>query len=118
MPARTGQEFLSKLDDGRDIWVDGEKVENVPEHPAFAGAARALGEVYGYPRHDARGLRIDQQALGALRPDVEPEEKAQPRAPSRCSISSWSRRSYRSPWAATASTSTSQRRRFAARSAL
>ncbi|MEQ9642152.1 MAG: 4-hydroxyphenylacetate 3-hydroxylase N-terminal domain-containing protein [Alphaproteobacteria bacterium] len=46
MAARTGAQFLSKLNDGREIWVDGEKVENVPEHPAFAGAARALGEVY------------------------------------------------------------------------
>ena len=38
----TGQEFLSSLDDGREIWLRGEKIENVVDHPAFRNSARNL----------------------------------------------------------------------------
>ena len=30
---RTGAEFLQSLDDGREIFIDGERVANVVEHP-------------------------------------------------------------------------------------
>jgi 4-hydroxyphenylacetate 3-monooxygenase oxygenase component len=42
MPARTGEEFLKGLNDGREIWIGDEKVSDVTDHPAFAGAARGL----------------------------------------------------------------------------
>ena len=32
---RTGQEYRDSLLDGRVVWMEGERVENVPEHPAF-----------------------------------------------------------------------------------
>ncbi|CAN5859142.1 4-hydroxyphenylacetate 3-monooxygenase, oxygenase component [soil metagenome] len=46
MPARTGQEFLEGLRGPREVWVDGERVSNVVEHPMLRGAAQALAEVY------------------------------------------------------------------------
>ena len=46
MPARTGKEFLGGLRGGREIWVDGERVSDVVDHPALRGAAHALAEVY------------------------------------------------------------------------
>ncbi len=42
----TGQEFLSSLDDGREIWLRGEKIENVVDHPAFRNSARMLARMY------------------------------------------------------------------------
>lgn len=42
----TGSEYLAGLDDGREVWYDGERVANVATHPAFAGAARTLAGLY------------------------------------------------------------------------
>lgn len=46
MPARTGAQFLAGLKDDREVWVDGERVRDVASHPAFAGAARFMAELY------------------------------------------------------------------------
>jgi 4-hydroxyphenylacetate 3-monooxygenase len=42
----TGDEFLASLDDGREIWFEGEKVSDVATHPAFANAARTVAGMY------------------------------------------------------------------------
>ena len=31
----TGREYLDSLDDGREIWIYGERVNKITEHPAF-----------------------------------------------------------------------------------
>ena len=31
----TGKEFLDSLDDGREVWIYGERIKNIAEHPAF-----------------------------------------------------------------------------------
>ena len=31
----TGKEFLASLDDGREVWIYGERVKNITTHPAF-----------------------------------------------------------------------------------
>jgi 4-hydroxyphenylacetate 3-monooxygenase oxygenase component len=46
MPARTGRQFLDGLRDGREIWVGSERVGSPVEHPALAGAARTLAEIF------------------------------------------------------------------------
>lgn len=46
MAARTGEQFLSGLGDGRELWVGGDKVGSIADHPALAGAARAVAEVF------------------------------------------------------------------------
>ena len=43
---RTGAEFLRSLDDGRQIFLDGERVESVARHPALRGAARSLANLF------------------------------------------------------------------------
>jgi 4-hydroxyphenylacetate 3-monooxygenase oxygenase component len=52
MGARTGKEFLAGLRSPREIWVGGEPVKDVVSHPAFAGAARTLAEVFDL-QHEA-----------------------------------------------------------------
>ncbi|MDH3679288.1 MAG: Pyoverdin chromophore biosynthetic protein pvcC [Acidimicrobiia bacterium] len=42
----TGEKYLASLDDGREIWYDGERVGNVVEHPAFAVAAQTVAGLY------------------------------------------------------------------------
>ncbi len=45
-PLRTGAEYLSSLDDGRQVFVGGERVDNVVAHPAFREAARSIANLY------------------------------------------------------------------------
>jgi 4-hydroxyphenylacetate 3-monooxygenase oxygenase component len=46
MAARTGEQFLAGLSEPRDLWVGGDKVTSIAEHPALRGAARAVAAVY------------------------------------------------------------------------
>ena len=46
MPARSGKEFLAALRSPREVWVGGEKIRDVTSHPALAGAASALAEIF------------------------------------------------------------------------
>jgi 4-hydroxyphenylacetate 3-monooxygenase len=42
----TGKEFLESLRDGREIWIYGERVDDVTTHPAFRNPARMLARLY------------------------------------------------------------------------
>lgn len=53
MPIRRGQDFLESLRDGRRIWLRGERIEDVTTHPALAGCARSLAEMYDLQHHPA-----------------------------------------------------------------
>ncbi|WP_313957681.1 4-hydroxyphenylacetate 3-hydroxylase N-terminal domain-containing protein, partial [Staphylococcus epidermidis] len=35
MALRTGEEYKQSLNDGREVYIDGERVHNITEHPAF-----------------------------------------------------------------------------------
>ncbi|MFB6891665.1 4-hydroxyphenylacetate 3-hydroxylase family protein [Kitasatospora sp. NPDC056327] len=43
---RSGQEYLESLRDGRTVWLDGELVKDVTEHPAFRNTARSIADLY------------------------------------------------------------------------
>jgi 4-hydroxyphenylacetate 3-monooxygenase len=43
---RTGSEYLRSLDDGRQVFLDGERVKNVATHIAFREAARSVARLY------------------------------------------------------------------------
>src|SRR5262245_1841930 len=42
----TGVEYLESLRDGREIWLYGERVEDVTTHPAFRNTARMVARLY------------------------------------------------------------------------
>ena len=42
----TGREFLDSLDDGREVWIYGQRVRNIANHPAFRNSARMLARLY------------------------------------------------------------------------
>ncbi|HUQ38822.1 MAG TPA: 4-hydroxyphenylacetate 3-hydroxylase N-terminal domain-containing protein, partial [Acidimicrobiales bacterium] len=43
---RTGAEYLESLRDGRHIVIDGERVDDVTTHPAFARSVRSFARLY------------------------------------------------------------------------
>ena len=65
MSARTGAEFLKGLRDDRAIWVGRERVRDVVDHPAFAGAARSMAALFDL-QHEAADV--------CLMPDPETGE--------------------------------------------
>ena len=42
----TGAAYLESLNDGREVWFDGARIDNVAEHPAYRNAARSTARIY------------------------------------------------------------------------
>ena len=42
----TGKEYLDSLDDGREVWIYGERVKNIAAHPGFRNTARMIARLY------------------------------------------------------------------------
>ena len=49
---RTGKQYLDSLRDGREVYIDGERVRDVTKDPRLAGAAHTVAELYDL-QHDA-----------------------------------------------------------------
>jgi 4-hydroxyphenylacetate 3-monooxygenase len=43
---RTGDEYRASIRDGRDVWINGEQVEDVPDHPAFKPVVEIRARIY------------------------------------------------------------------------
>ncbi|MCS0634150.1 4-hydroxyphenylacetate 3-monooxygenase [Streptomyces sp. LP05-1] len=43
---RSGREYLESLRDGREVWLDGERIADVTAHPAFRNTAASLAGLY------------------------------------------------------------------------
>jgi 4-hydroxyphenylacetate 3-monooxygenase len=94
----TGAEYLESLKDGREVYIDGERVKDVTVHPAFRNAARSLARLYD-ALHDPETKEVltcptDTGSGGYthkyFRVARSPEElKAQQRA-----IAAWARLTY------------------------
>ena len=50
--AMTGERFIDSLRDGREVWLDGQKVRDVTTHPAFSGIVNELARVYDLQHTD------------------------------------------------------------------
>ena len=46
MAIKTGDEYRTSLRDGREVWMDGERIEDVCAHPAFAPIVDARARIY------------------------------------------------------------------------
>ncbi|NUR86533.1 MAG: 4-hydroxyphenylacetate 3-hydroxylase [Nonomuraea sp.] len=55
----TGDRYRESLDDGREVWLSGEKVKNVADHPAFAGTVNEFARLYDWA-HDCDGTTFEQ----------------------------------------------------------
>ena len=43
---RTGEEYRAGLRDGREVWIDGERVQDVTDHPAFKPVVDLKARMY------------------------------------------------------------------------
>jgi hypothetical protein len=59
---KTGAEHLRSLRDGRAVYIDGERVEDVTAHPAFRNACAAAASLYDY---QARPENLDRMTFAA-----------------------------------------------------
>lgn len=50
---RTGDEYRDSIRDGRAVWIDGERVEDVPTHPALKPIVDARARIYDMAHDDA-----------------------------------------------------------------
>ena len=46
MAVRTGEQFLAGLRDGREVWLEGERVADVTAHPKLTRMAHTLAGIY------------------------------------------------------------------------
>ena len=53
MALLTGTDYRESLRDGRQVWISGEKVTDVPNHPALCGMVDAVARIYDM-HHDPR----------------------------------------------------------------
>ncbi len=42
----TGAEYMQSLRDGREVYIDGERVADVTAHPAFRNSVRSIARLY------------------------------------------------------------------------
>lgn len=45
---RSGKDYLKSLNDDREIYIDGKRVKNMTEHPAFSGVCQSVADLYDY----------------------------------------------------------------------
>src|SRR6266481_9847417 len=50
---RSGEEYIASLRDGRSVILDGERVDDVTTHPAFAEAVRSVARLYDIAHNPA-----------------------------------------------------------------
>lgn len=41
-----GSQFLASLDDGRNVWMNGQRLERIADHPAFTGTLRTIKRLF------------------------------------------------------------------------
>lgn len=61
---RTGAQYLASLNDGRAVFIDGAKVDNVLEHPAFAPVAHTVAELFDVAADEANGMQYTAPETG------------------------------------------------------
>jgi len=49
---KTGEQYRESIRDGREVWINGERVEDVPTHPSFKPVIDARARIYDM-QHDA-----------------------------------------------------------------
>jgi 4-hydroxyphenylacetate 3-monooxygenase len=92
----TGDEYLESLRDSRSVYIDGERVEDVTEHPAFRNSARSIARLYDAlhdPEQAGLLLGLDRNGIRTHKffmPSYSPDELLAARE----AIAAWARLSY------------------------
>src|SRR6266571_8588747 len=62
----TGQQYLDSLQDGREVYIYGERVKDVVTHRAFRNAARSIARLYDAlhdPKYKDALLATDREGI-------------------------------------------------------
>ncbi|MEA2180417.1 MAG: paerucumarin biosynthesis protein PvcC [Solirubrobacteraceae bacterium] len=90
----TGEEYLESLRDGREVWIGGEKVADVTEHPAFRNATRSVARLYD-ALHDPANDMLTTDRRGILTHKFfAPAYSSEDLVDARDALALWSRMSY------------------------
>jgi len=90
----TGAEYLESMRDGREVWIGGERVADVTEHPAFRNAARSVARLYDALHDPERDMLItDRRGIRTHR-FFAPAYSTQDLVDAREALAEWARMSY------------------------
>jgi 4-hydroxyphenylacetate 3-monooxygenase len=94
----TGDEYLESLRDGREVWIYGEKVEDVTTHPAFRNGVRSIARLYdGLHDPELRDVLTaptDTGSGGYTHPFFKAPHSAEDLVAGRDAIAAWQRMTY------------------------
>jgi len=94
----TGDEYLKSLQDGREIYIYGERVKDVTTHPAFRNAAGSIAQIYDAlhapESHDKLCWQTDTGSGGYTHRTFRFARSAQEIRQQRDAIADWSRLTY------------------------
>ena len=94
----TGDEYLHSLRDGREVWIYGDKVEDVTTHPAFRNSARSVARLYDAlhdpDQKDVLTVETDTGSGGYTHPFFRAPTSAEDLVRGRDAIAAWQRMSY------------------------
>jgi 4-hydroxyphenylacetate 3-monooxygenase len=92
----TGEQYVESLRDGREVWIDGERVPDVTTHPAFRNATRSIARLYDAMHDgDQRETLLGEDRHGIVTHRFfMPSYSSQDLLASREAIAAWSRASY------------------------
>ncbi|MGE0115069.1 MAG: 4-hydroxyphenylacetate 3-hydroxylase family protein [Steroidobacteraceae bacterium] len=93
----TGKEYLDSLDDGREVWIYGERVKNVATHPAFRNSARMIARLYDSLHDPAQSEILTvpmENGVGRTHRYFQPPHNVAEQVAARDAIAHWSRMSY------------------------
>jgi len=92
----TGAEYLKSLDDGREVWIYGERVKNIVDHPAFRNSARMIARMYDALHDPERRdvLTVPNDSGGATHRYFRAPANAAEQLAARDAIAEWQRVAY------------------------
>jgi aromatic ring hydroxylase len=94
----TGADYLQSIDDGRVIYIYGDRVEKTTEHPAFRNSARMIARLYDAlhdPAHNGPLLRpTDTGSGGRTHAYFRAPRDAEEALAGRDAIAAWQRLAY------------------------
>lgn len=91
----TGDEYLESLRDGREVWLNGERVKDVTKHSAFRNAARSMARLYDALWDDTKAhvLRAETSTGngGFTHPFFRPARTVEDMVADQAAIAEWAR---------------------------
>ncbi|WP_338751296.1 4-hydroxyphenylacetate 3-hydroxylase family protein [Bacillus sp. FJAT-52991] len=91
-----GQEYLESLNDGRAVYLNGERIADVTEHPAYRNSARSIARMYDALHDPEMGkiLTTETEYGDRTHKFFKTPKSAQDLLESRDAIAQWARLSY------------------------